>query len=394
MEKSLIIYGKNPGIVSAITIGVMNLIKPFIWEGIFLPLVPDVARELFGAPVPLVAGTTSPPRLVDISPATAVLHLNDDSVQTKLEVEVTPCSNHTKCFDEFLSSRQADNSTSSDVCIPSLSTSRITIPYSTANPLDHQADVEAMQHDTPSSSSNLSCQISIKVKEVEFLAWFVRLPEVSADMPVPEEMSKRINHLRKLMAKYLLPKLHLVYDIFLHDSSLSKEITASLTTLLSSSSKTDQSNSTFSHSQSTVLRKLHQFQQQQQQQQAQPPQTPVVPPVLFSKILDRNIMLKNITDHNLLYNLPELLLKQISVLLIRIKQYNYQFCGNFLSENYDWKRFLKRNAITQEEEFYPTLFLEPLRNQLEFQDAIFHTQMFVSFMDRLRKESQMLNQVR
>ncbi len=33
MEKSLIIYGKNPGIVTTITLAVINLISPFIWEG-------------------------------------------------------------------------------------------------------------------------------------------------------------------------------------------------------------------------------------------------------------------------------------------------------------------------------------------------------------------------
>ena len=40
MEKSLIIHGKNAGIVTSITMAVLHLIEPFCWEGIFVPLVP------------------------------------------------------------------------------------------------------------------------------------------------------------------------------------------------------------------------------------------------------------------------------------------------------------------------------------------------------------------
>jgi hypothetical protein len=45
-----------------------------------VPLVPDNARELFGAPVPLILGTISPPRCSDVSTSTAILYLNDDTV--------------------------------------------------------------------------------------------------------------------------------------------------------------------------------------------------------------------------------------------------------------------------------------------------------------------------
>ena len=63
MERSLIICGKHSGIVSCIALAVKNLILPFHWEGVFVPLVPDVARELFGAPVPFILGTTTSPRV-------------------------------------------------------------------------------------------------------------------------------------------------------------------------------------------------------------------------------------------------------------------------------------------------------------------------------------------
>ncbi|KAJ1432206.1 hypothetical protein B484DRAFT_430005, partial [Ochromonadaceae sp. CCMP2298] len=65
---------------------VINLIAPFRWEGIFVPLVPDNARELFGAPVPLIVGTTSPPRITDVSPDAAILFLNDDNITTTVRM--------------------------------------------------------------------------------------------------------------------------------------------------------------------------------------------------------------------------------------------------------------------------------------------------------------------
>ena len=46
MEKSLVVCGKHPGIVSMVALGIKNLILPFKWEGVFVPLLPHSAREL------------------------------------------------------------------------------------------------------------------------------------------------------------------------------------------------------------------------------------------------------------------------------------------------------------------------------------------------------------
>jgi hypothetical protein len=56
MEKSLVIVGDNVTLVSTIAFAVTNLIAPFTWEGVFVPLIPDNARELFEAPVPFILG--------------------------------------------------------------------------------------------------------------------------------------------------------------------------------------------------------------------------------------------------------------------------------------------------------------------------------------------------
>lgn len=455
MEKSLIIYGKNPGIVSAITLGVINLISPFLWEGIFIPLVPDIARELFGAPVPLIIGTISPPRITDISPATAILHLNDDSIQAKLEFVLT---NKPTILEDSSQQYQPRTPTASTPVAEGLhshhhhskGSSVYTFPddafnhpplppttTTTATGDDHSSSSHSHRgvripsllrrkksNQPPSSSSSSSLpittglpqqesQVNVYIKEIDFLAWFTRLPEVSADMPIPDEISKRITHLRRLFCKYLLPHLHFVYDILLLDpktileelnnNSSSVKATSSVTPVgsptlslkspLTSSTvppppdqntndKGDDSTNQNDSNSNTNSNNSH-------NNDGNPTTTTI------KKTLEKTILIKNTIDHIfILHHLPEILLKQINLLLIRIKDYNYHFCGNLLSNTYDWNRFLKKNEKTNIEEFYPNLFLEPIRNKLEFQEAIVHTQMFISFMDRLRKESQMLNQIR
>jgi hypothetical protein len=438
MEKSLIIYGKNPGIVSAITLGVVNLISPFLWEGIFIPLVPDVARELFGAPVPLIIGTISPPRLQDISPATAILHLNDDCVQAKLEFILSEASSIDNSSAKstagitavgdgagsVIAAPGAEPSLtpSKGIRIPSLpkkrkssrftmlnvNTSSNTASTTTTNETKDESK-DGISASTPVEDGETTkltpkpttvtitvppkavaddVSVNVYIKEVDFLAWFTRLPEVNVDMPIHEEISKRINHLRKLLCKFLLPQLHYVYDILLYDPK---------TVFEEASAATPKGTTTAKDSSSSVSSTAFSPSKKSQNSQDQPPapSSSSSKKAITKKIIEKSVLIKNTTDHILLsQHLPEIILQQINILLIRIKDYNYHFCGDLLSTTYDWNRFLKKNEKTHIEEFYPNLFLEPIRNKLEFQEAIVHTQMFISFMDRLRKESQMVDRVR
>jgi len=80
-EVSLIVYGIDPGLVTSISTALLFLLKPFAWEGIFVPLMPSSAREIMDAPVPFVVGTTQEPCTYNISPTTAVLYI--DSIINK-----------------------------------------------------------------------------------------------------------------------------------------------------------------------------------------------------------------------------------------------------------------------------------------------------------------------
>lgn len=327
MEKSLVIYGTNPGVVTAITMGVVNLISPFIWEGIFVPLVPDAARALFEAPVPLIIGTVYPPKPADVSPGTAILHLNDDIANIKLQVAVPKPA---------------------------------TAASSTLSP--EAATQSTAQDNAP------------KIKEMEFMSWFVRLPEVSADMPIDEEISKRINHTRKLLNHFIKDKIHIVNN----------ELVLSLQNL---------------------------EKQEASKHGAHTPDPSHRAPRLANtrKVYDRNFTVKNNTDRLLMSHLPGSIVNQLRVLLSSIKRYNYSFFGALVNDPSAWRRFIRKpfqssNGLQpgamyfdgeMEEDFIPAeQFLEPLRNQLEFQEAMVKTQLFVSFMDRLRKEHLMLDHIR
>lgn len=414
MEKSLIIYGKNPGIVSAISLGVMNLISPFLWEGIFIPLVPDIARELFGAPVPLIIGTISPPRLSDVSAATAILHLNDDAVQAKLLFSLSPVTTGggSGTDKESVAKGSTAEISSLGVKIPSMAQKRkksmvfsassggntnlaspsVATTSSTDRMTTHHSSF-GIPTSASSSSSSLTellqhHTINVHIQEIDFLAWFTRLPEVVADLPIPDEMSRRIQHLRKLFCRYILPHLHYVYDILLYDP---KSIAQEFEQRYGSSFSTGSFNNNKEGAAAGV------FPPGQGHYDASSP--------LYLKTIEKTIRIKNTADHFLLsHHLPLSILHEITIVLIRLKEYNYHFVKEMLEgssssfssvlKEPDWKRFLKKNEVTEVEEFYPQVLMEPIRNRMEFQDAMVHTQMFISFLDRLRKESRMLNRFR
>jgi len=94
--------------------------------------------------VPLIVGTTSAPRITDVSSDTAILYLNDDNV--------------------------------------------VAHPTSSASRSDN--------------SSSASCSVGFK-----FVAWFIRLPEVNADMPFDLEICRRIDYTNALLCKYCLDRV-------------------------------------------------------------------------------------------------------------------------------------------------------------------------------------------
>lgn len=233
-----------------------------------------------GAPVPMILGTTSPPKLTGdlVSPSAAILYLNDDLLVLK--------SNSTQ------GSRP---------------------PSRVKNAVSESSSAAA----TP---------------ELEFVAWFVRLPEVSASMPVDDEISKRMEYTRGLLCNHYSKQLEYVEQI-----------------------------------------------------------SPSIFPTATKPVGNR--LVKNTLDMLLMADVPELISKNVQVLIAAIKRYNFHFFSSLVTDTASWKRFLRQTG-TGEMEFFPASFMEPLRNHLEFQEAVVHTQLFVAFMDKLRKDNRLLDNVR
>ena len=56
LEKSLLVHGSQSIYVTAISTAFTLLLEPFRWEGIFIPLLPDIAYDVLGSPVPIIVG--------------------------------------------------------------------------------------------------------------------------------------------------------------------------------------------------------------------------------------------------------------------------------------------------------------------------------------------------
>jgi hypothetical protein len=230
--------------------------------------------------VPMILGTTSPPKLTGdlISPSAAILYLNDDLLVVK-----------------------ANNTQGSKY-------SRVKNATLDTNP------------------------------ELEFVAWFVRLPEVSASMPVDDEISKRMEYTRGLLCNHYSKQLEYVERV-----------------------------------------------------EAATPLSPPSLPAATKPVGNR--LVKNTLDMLLMADVPDLISKNVQVLIAAIKRYNFHFFSSLVTDTASWKRFLRPTG-TGEMEFFPSAFMEPLRNHLEFQEAVVHTQLFVAFMDKLRKDNRLLDNVR
>ena len=79
--------------------------------------------------------------------------------------------------------------------------------------------------------------------------------------------------------------------------------------------------------------------------------------------------------------------RAVSIVARVLHSHNMQFCGDSVDPT-AWRRYVKYNHSTEEEEFYPNWFMQPVRRHVEFQEAVVQTQLFVGFMDAVREEAE------
>lgn len=102
LEKSIIVYGSNLSLVSSLTSAIVNLLRPFTWEGVYIPIIPANSIEILEAPVPFVVGTNIPFDLQIISPSANVLYV-DQVLRCYMREDFSPEEMmHAKCLHRSL----------------------------------------------------------------------------------------------------------------------------------------------------------------------------------------------------------------------------------------------------------------------------------------------------
>lgn len=74
----------------------------------------------------------------------------------------------------------------------------------------------------------------------------------------------------------------------------------------------------------------------------------------------------------------------VDALLALVSRHNRRLCGEGMLETGGWRKYGLINQSSKQFEFYPEMFIDPLRARLAFQEGVVHTQLFVSLMDRLK----------
>ena len=77
LEKSIVLYGSNLSVVSCLTSAILQLLQPFTWEGVFIPIIPANAIEVLEAPVPFIVGTNIPFDKYALSPSANILYVDE-----------------------------------------------------------------------------------------------------------------------------------------------------------------------------------------------------------------------------------------------------------------------------------------------------------------------------
>ncbi len=74
LERQMVVFCPNIGILSAVVLSLIPLMRPFAWQSLLLPILPvqDKMLDLLEAPVPFIVGVKV--LLFPTLPATAVPH--------------------------------------------------------------------------------------------------------------------------------------------------------------------------------------------------------------------------------------------------------------------------------------------------------------------------------
>lgn len=72
-----------------------------------------------------------------------------------------------------------------------------------------------------------------------------------------------------------------------------------------------------------------------------------------------------------------------------IREYVTNLAGDIAKFPEAWKKLGSKDALHDEFVFYPSSFIKPLQDELKFQETMVHTQLFLEFVNKKQRDTQM-----
>jgi len=356
----------------------ISFLLQFIRKGVFVPLVPPAAREIFQAPVPFITGTTVPPKDTssEVGENVCIIHLGPDfgwdcegfcgeahrrspftsprrgTRSSKLTGSTSAAADKEKII--------LDGDNSEYAAIQSMP-SRVLSAKTTCN----QDVNSAFYSPTPCKlSTRGDCGVQI-----------LQLPEISIGFSPDRDLMTSLRDGKKRMFTTL-------YEDFCQQIEREK-ITCTCSDKLNFKDFSIES-STFE-----IFDNSSQFEAYSCRRYR---------PILASYMQYTTPAAAQLNPHHELnhhLNCPvavrdkEIRTTQIhkivSDLKKKIYRHNSQLCGDLLSSPLAWKKYGAYNNQTNDFEFVPQWFLDPIRSKLNLQEVLSHTQMFVTLIDQQKQ---------
>eukprot|EP00300_Choanocystis_sp_HF-7_P020524 c20616_g1_i1.p1 GENE.c20616_g1_i1~~c20616_g1_i1.p1 ORF type:complete len:588 (+),score=134.25 c20616_g1_i1:631-2394(+) len=81
-ERSLVFVSSEVGRLSAVVLSLIPLLRPYAWQCLFVPLLPDNMHMFLEAPVPFIVGLSEVTEKILASPKVTVVFIDEDRLQT------------------------------------------------------------------------------------------------------------------------------------------------------------------------------------------------------------------------------------------------------------------------------------------------------------------------
>ncbi|CAM9125621.1 unnamed protein product [Ectocarpus sp. 12 AP-2014] len=290
LEKTLVVCGRDIGIVSMAATALLSLLDPFKWEGVFVPVVPVALMDVLGSPVPALVGVQAPlDPLSYAADGVAVLDLDANNASGEL----------------FMAGAHEDS----------------TVPEHLVTSLEHANTLRGRRRSSGAPAGRRS-----PARKLDALAGGRR--------PKHKESSSHDRVATSTGGSGSGPRG--VFPRGTRGGVPLSELRSSSSSSLSSSSPGPRSHLVFQAS--TFMAGL--------------------------TLEEKGVVLR---------------------LRSLVKAHVSRLCGDLVASDM-WRKYGAFNSVTNNFDFHPDWFTEPLEAQLRFQVAVSRTQMFVSFVERCRQK--------